>query len=412
MTPRHSTRLGIGLGLAPLVLSLGGCVEDREGITGTQSLAIELVAPADPGTVDQRLPDSARMVTVHVTAKDHDNEIDTSFNDPVRVYAQFLGTVTPDLNQMPLATIQMQNGVATNQEITLPFVYGPTTLWFDNGTGFGGDYEHGPIAGTSETLWYRDPWIADLQTPRDETAVDALSRTPLTDKQINVTESRYGARGRLVVTSVYAQGYTVADVQCADEQGTPPCTSQAYDHLLVFTFSAPRDQHGRLLEPGREIERITGGLSEFNGLTEVGFPRTYAAEGPDDAPALHPERMPAPALFDPAWFGPLSSPDGMINFERNESGPIEIRNAVVCQLDDEYATFKQWKLDPAGEGGDCSRKRNVLNIITAGSDFATDPATLVGRTLPSVVGILRPVNIGSFNVWIVYPRGGDDIVLQ
>lgn len=411
MISRHRIGLVLGPALA-LLPALGGCVEHRDGITGTQSLQIELVAPTDPGTVDQRLPDTARMVTVHVTAKDHANQVDTSFEEPVRVYAQFLGTVTPDLNQMPLATLQMQAGVATDQSITLPFVYGPTTLWFDNGTGFGTDYEHGAIVGASETLWYRDPWIVDLQRPRDEMAVDALSKTPLTDKQINVTSSRYGARGRLVVTSVYAQGYTVADVECADEQGTPPCTSQAYDHMLVFTFSAPRDQYGRLLEVGREIRRFTGGLSEFNGLTEVGFPRTYAAEGPDETPQLHPERMPPPALFDPAWFGPLSSPDGMINFERNESGAIEIRGAKVCELDEEYTTFKQWKLDPAGEGGDCSRKRNVLNIITTGSDFATDPSTLVGRTLPRVVGILRPVNIGSFNVWIVFPRGGDDIDLQ
>ena len=54
----------------------------------------------------------------------------------------------------------------------------------------------------------------------------------------------------------------------------------------------------------------------------------------------------------------------------------------------------------------------MLNLITAGTDFTTDPHTLVGKTLPKVVGIVRPVNIGSFNVWIVYPRGKDDLQTQ
>jgi hypothetical protein len=38
--------------------------------------------------------------------------------------------------------------------------------------------------------------------------------------------------------------------------------------------------------------------------------------------------------------------------------------------------------------------------------------TLVGKTLPRVVGTLRPVNIGTFNVWIVYPRSAADLTLQ
>ena len=37
---------------------------------------------------------------------------------------------------------------------------------------------------------------------------------------------------------------------------------------------------------------------------------------------------------------------------------------------------------------------------------------IVGRTLPRVVGVLRPVNIGSFNVWIIYPRSTADLTLQ
>jgi len=404
--------------LASLLLVLAACTETRDPITGTQSIEVELITPADPGTVDSRLPDSQRTIVINLRAKDAEGNVDTTFSESVRVYAQFLGTLTPSLEDMPLATIAMTNGVAMNQMISLPNAFGATTLWIDNGTGLGPDYQFGAVTGTSPTLWFRDPFISDLQRPRDEMALDALSTTPLTDKQIRVGSSRYGARGVLVVTSIFAQGYTVSDVECATggEMPTPPCTTGDYDHAMVFTFSSPRDQYGRPINEGEVIQSFNGGLSEFNGLTEVGFPRTFiSAPDRDTPPFVNRALMPAPVLFNIAWFGPLSNPAGRINFERNEAGAIEIRNVKVCPLDDGpdgvYTKYKQWSIDPSPMGDQCSSS-NVINLITAGTDFTTDPHTLVGKTLPKVIGIVRPVNIGSFNVWIVYPRGKDDLQTQ
>lgn len=395
------------------------CTETRgHGLEGTQSIEVTLVSPADPGAVDRWLPDTMRTVVVHLTAKDADNELDPTFTKQVRVYTQFLGTLTPSLEQIPPTLISMTNGVAMNQTIILPArVFGGATLWIDDGEGSGIEYVPGRVAGASPTLWFRDPFIADLQTPRDEMGLDALARTPLQDKQVAVRGSRHGARGRLVISSVFAQGYTVSDVQCADDAGQPPCTAQAYDHAMVFTFSAGRGSDGHVLEEGERIDGFGGGLAEFNGLTEIGFPQTFTPAYKDDDgdgvnDAIVRARMPAPALLDLAWFGGLSDPAGRINFERNEAGPIEIRGGVVCPLDDDYATYKQWKLDPAGIGGDNCQGDNLVNVITAGVVASVDPATLVGKTLPSVVGILRPVSIGSFNIWIIYPRGAGDLVLQ
>src|SRR6185503_20997131 len=149
--------------------------------------------------------------------------------------------------------------------------FGPTVVWIDDGSGLGPDYVHGKITGTSPTLFYREPFIFDLQKPRDEMALDALSATPLQDKQIAVNRSQYGSRGRLVVNSVFSQGYTVSDVQCADDAGTPPCTAGPYDHAMVFSFSAPRDQFFDQVELGEVIAGFAGGQFEFNGLTEIGF---------------------------------------------------------------------------------------------------------------------------------------------
>ncbi len=394
---------------------LGGCVEHLDPLTGTQSLHIDLVSPATGGDADHRLADAARTITINIEARDADNHLDPTFDRDVQVYAQFLGTLTPTLGTTPLATIHVAAGVAMNKTVMLPPVFGPTTLWIDDGKAAAPTY----ATGTSPILWYRDPYIVDLQTPRSETAPDALSSIPLENKQIAVDSSRYGARGRLIVTSVFSQGYTVSDAQCADAAGTPPCTSQAYDHMLVFSFSAPRGEDGQRLEEGQTIDGFAGGISEFNGLTEIGFPQTFST-GHD----VNVAREPAPVVADfetvidpDTWFDPLSSPDGMINFERNEAAPIEIDGAVVCKVagDPDYVKYKQWKLDPSGTPGtpvDCKANKKVLNVITAGTVSEVDPLTLEGKRLPKVIGVVRPVSIGSFNVWIIYPRSAADLVLQ
>ena len=57
-----------------------------------------------------------------------------------------------------------------------------------------------------------------------------------------------------------------------------------------------------------------------------------------------------------------------------------------------------YRLDPAGVGGNCMGNKKVINVITAGTVSDIDPPALVGRTFAKVVGVLRPVNIGTFNV--------------
>ena len=52
-----------------------------------------------------------------------------------------------------------------------------------------------------------------------------------------------------------------------------------------------------------------------------------------------------------------------------------------------------------------------VNVITTGQVNDFSPAEYVGQTLPRVVGTLRPVNIGSFDVWIIYPRTAEDLTL-
>ena len=411
-----------GLGAA-----LAGCVDQRAGITGTQSIGVELVTPIDPGDVDHRLPDGLRAITVNLTAYDEAFAVDPSFDRDVEVYAQFFGTVTPtptldSLTQMvskPLATFHLTAGRVLNQTVMLPQVFGPTTLWIEDGPKpisetnrkIDPSYHPSYVTGTSPTLWFRDLSIADIQTPTKEDALNALVDSPLENKQITVDSSRYGDVGRLVVTSVFDQGYTVSDVKCSDASGTPPCVAAAYDHIEVFTFGAPADQQGRPLKQGQLIDGFSGAISEFNGLTEIGFPSTIATSN-----AVIPDRLPAPVKLDKnTWFGPLSDPQGIINFERNEAGAIEIDDAMVCDLDHDYDDHNgQWKIDPSGVGGSCLGRTDVINVITTGVVANLDRTAimaLAGKTLPRVVGVLRPVEFASFNVWIIYPRSAVELTL-
>ena len=388
---RSSSRRAAAPAALALLVALGaGCTEELEPLTGTSSLRVELVSPADPGSLDDRLGDEARSVTVTITALDTEGEVDTSFDEEVDVYTHFLGGLTPDLGETPLATVPLSGGTSGEVDLELPAVFGQTFLWVEHTRGDDPSY----ATGTSPTLWYRDPYLQDVSQPPDEMALDALEASPLQDKQVQVTGSRHGPTGRMVVTGTYAQGYTVSDVACQDEDGTPPCVPGDYDHVFVFTFNRPRGEGGETIVAGDVIDRLTGAITEFNGLTEVGFPQNFVGQGGGE------DMVPEPVVLEPGWL------DTRIEMERVEAALVAIDGAELCPLDDEYETFAQWKL---ALGGSCD-DRDVVNIITRGQVNDFDPADHVGQVMPRVVGTLRPVNIGSFHVWIVYPRGMSDIV--
>jgi hypothetical protein len=387
--------------LLALVL-VTACTDTQAPISGTTSLAITLVSP-DPGDVNNRIDATETKVVVNIQAMDADGKPDATYSKLVPVYAHYLGTLTPYLDvtnglqsikTSMTAPINVVNGVATNVTIQLPPVFGPTTIWFDDDPSAGATY----AAGVSPTLWYRDPYINDIQNPGDETAVNAYSDSPLEGKNISVDSSKHGANGAMVVTSVFAQGYTVADVQCGPNL-MPPCIADPYDYVEVFSFSAPQDQDRRFLTEGQVIDGFAGGVTEFDGLTEIGFPQTFVA----GAIEVNTAREPASVKFDPSWF------TNKIMFERNEGGAIEVDNAKVCPLDSDYTTFKQWKVDPAGvaDAAACGGK-SLINVISLSAP-EVDPASLAGKTLSKLVGILRPINIGPFDVWIIYPRAASDI---
>jgi fermentation-respiration switch protein FrsA (DUF1100 family) len=363
-----------------------GCVDELPQIEETTSLRVEVLEPTDLGTPDRDV--APTEVKVRVTALDQDGAAESDFAGSLDVYAQFLGSLTPPIGSFdPLARLELAGGVG-EATVPLPKAFGPTFLWIEHAKGEDATY----ATGTSPTVYFRNPWVRDIQEPVDENALDAHEASPLELKQVNVEESRHGAGGRLVVTGVYAQGYTVSDVACTGPDGTGPCTAEQYDHAFVFTFSRPKAGNVAI-ETGMTIARFTGAVSEFNGLTEINFPQSFLA---DETPHL--DLLPPPVVVEQGWL------DDTMQFERAEAGLVAVENATVCQLDAEYTTYKQWKLD-IGNGCD-----DPINVITNGV-ADVDPADYVGEILPRVVGTLRPVEIGSFHVWIIYPRSTADVTV-
>jgi hypothetical protein len=368
-----------------------GCTDELDLPHATTSLKIEVTAPTTLGSETDRLGDDAREVTVQITALDEQGQLDPSLSTDLDVYVHFLGTLTPNqADHVPLMKVPMQAGVAT-ATVPLEVAFGATSVWFEDANREGATF----ATGVSAQLWYRDPFLDDVSHPVDETRLDALQRSPLEGKQVKIAGSRFGAGGALVVTGVYAQGYTVSDVELASKTAPP------YGHAFIFTFGRPRAADGRSIEVGHKVKQVSGGVSEFNGFTEFNFPTTQLeAGGPD------PSLVPAPVLLQGDWLKQQLGESGMINLERVESALVAVEGATVCPTegDDDYTTYGQWKLD-AGRG--CGVP---FNVITKGQVSDFDPAKLVGKKLTRVVGTLKSVSIGSFNVWIVQPRSIDDIV--
>lgn len=378
------------------ILGTGACVEEIPPIEETSSLRVQLLSPADLGTEEAPMPDSVTTVNVFVTAVDANGEDDLEFNGRLDVFVYYLGSLTPSLQSgRNWTVVELTDGRSGNVDIELPRLFGQAYLWFEHHQGDSPTY----ATGTSPRFWYRYPYLADVSRPDDEGALDAMEASPLEHKQMDVRGSRYGDAGRIVVTGIYSQGYTVSDVECRDAAGTPPCVTGDYDHLYVYSYSRPEDHAGRLLQVGHVLDRVTGAVSEFNGLTEVSFPEGYASDN-----TVHVEMLPEPVVIQPEW---LSS---RIEMERAESGLVALEDATLCPLDDDWDTYSQWKLDI---GNGCNR--DAINIITKGQVPDFDPLNYVpaheGQTIPRVVGTLRPINIGSFNVWLVYPRNIDDLTL-
>lgn len=389
---RYSNSYAAGLAAVLALGVLPACEETIERDPTTTSIRVTITEPADLGAIDDRLPDDAREVTVELEAITDTGERAADFDNTVDVQVHYLGTLTETG-----LTVQMSGGVGS-ASLSLPDVLGATFLWVEDVR----DEDASFAAGTSDTLWFREPFLEDISLPDLTRPASWLQTSRFEGKQVRIEQSKHGADGRLVVTGVYAQGYTISDVNCAQA----PCTTEPFNHLFIFTFGRPRDEHFDAIEIGHQVSWVSGGVGEFNGFTELNFPQTSLVQVGDDSAPPDESLLPEPVVIQASWLQSPQSATGMLKMEEIESGLAAVENGVMCELDDDYTTYKQWKLD-LGQG--CGPG---INVISAGAVSDFDPATIIpGTVIPRVVGTIRAVNIGSFHVWILHPRRSSDITL-
>jgi hypothetical protein len=368
-----------------VAVALAACADREAAIVGTQSLRVTVVSPADTGSPTDRLDDSARDIVFEVDAIDATGAVDTGFSGSVDVQVFTLGTVDP-LSK----PVVIRDGHGDG-EARLPPTFGQTYLWVEDSR-TDGDRAPTFATGTSPILWYRDPTLEDVSRPGP--GQNPLFDSPLAGKQVDVSVSKFGGDGRLVVTGVYATGFTVSDVTCA----SGPCVSYPFGHLFVYSYSLPRDDAGVAVKVGQTVAYVSGGVSEFNGYTELNFPQMHVS-----TPTPDPSLVPAPVDVLSDW---LVNTQQMVNLEQLEAGLVAVNDVTVCSLDSDYARFGQWKVN-IGLG--CGKP---MNVVTAGQVPGFDPAQHVGQPIRRIVGTLRGVNFTSFNVWIVQPRTPADITLE
>ena len=230
------------------------------GRHGHQSLEVELVAPAIPGrgrsgSTTRRA--TSRSSSPRSTRRARSTPASTR---EVDVYAQFLGSADAGARRDAAARRHlMTDGLAENDG----HAAAARSARRRCGSRTAAATDPTFATGTSPTLWYRDPFIVDMQRPRTRRRSTRWA-SPLENKQIRVSGSRYGATRPPGRDQRLAQGYTVSDVECATGRH-----AAVHDRRLRpragLHVHRPRARGRRPVEVGDVIEAFAGGVASSTG---------------------------------------------------------------------------------------------------------------------------------------------------
>jgi hypothetical protein len=127
-------------------------------------------------------------------------------------------------------------------------------------------------AGASPTIFFRNPYVADVQTPPDLTAPNASYCSPFEGKFITVDHPT--GTGKLLVNAVFGDAFTITDTGAT-----------GFNNIYIYNFGRPPSY----IEPGKLVSSFSGNISKFIGFTEVNFPLFDISHDPAD-----PSQLPLP----------------------------------------------------------------------------------------------------------------------
>ena len=263
--------------------------------------------------------------------------------------------------------VTVEDGVWSGT-VQIEAAFGPTRIWAKDE-----DVDDDRIpswsAGVSETIWYNQPTISEMQaTDNHETnqLAGEYSELRVEDRQV-------------VVTATDTAGFWVADL--LDAPGN-------YAGLYAYTFQKPDDE----VVVGARLTLLTGLNQEYLASTQLSFPTLAVAEGE--------------ALEPPAAFEVTDAVCGDDNeMEKYEGARVVATLPVIPSTfttdSTAYADFLDYGSWPLTVG---SCEMYVESSLSA-PDFY--PPDHVGETLGIVEGMLKEV-YGAWTFVILDTSGIDD----
>ncbi len=274
-------------------------------------------------------------------------------------------------------------------------------------------------AGAAGPIHLVEPNLADVNRS------DSLLDSPFEEQFVEIK------RGNMVVTGVRIDGFYITDTCTIPDypgSGQALCTegerntTPGFNHLFVFTFSRPDD-----LFVGDRLTFVSGPMTEFNGLSEIGFPLWEVdydnSPQPDLAPKSLNDRL-SPYYPDLLERGGLCvvgnrNPEttNIIQcdhaMERLEGARVKVRIRATAGIspgsreDRAFRDFAQWPVI-ADDGSDVGLR---FQLVTRENLPFFDPLAFGAQAVnQEITGNLRQVvfNEQSVPLWIIEPRDQAD----
>ncbi len=428
----------------------------EELVEGPFGFDVEVPA-GQRGRVDAPLPFPAEPVSFDVSLRAVDSEgRPVSFDGWVQLRVEPGEVEGVEATEHVGSFVRLQDGVAENVRVHVSRAFGEARLWaldvgfqpaapgdaacangrdddgdgrrdwpWDPGCWYANDDDERlgrHAVGVSDSIWFDYPSLADVQGRQGS--------SPMKGRRV-VVES-----ASMVVTRITTDGFYVSELGSSGE-------ALPWGHLFVFNYSTPPG-----LRVCDRIERISGGVVEFFGFTELGFPtwrsEPWCPEGmrcaaPDgEVRDGEPCPVPEPFVLDgtvlgtpemeswesalvevrgarlPTLFGPEPPPAGS-NCDLNGDGVVSLEpgperdcndncmGTPGCSEWNQYLEFGQFAVEVEGKS---------ISVVTRDSVSDFDPRAMPGTVLPAIRGTLRHfAPLGPQRGYVLQPRCRGDLAL-
>ncbi|MCA1664587.1 MAG: hypothetical protein LC659_10010, partial [Myxococcales bacterium] len=169
--------------VALLIVAAGGCTQQKASPTAKllTTLDVQLTDPPPDGLGSPMAPVNVRQATFNVVARDEEGNVIANDVD-VDVFISFGGVKTganaacgaDESGNQPIEKLTLKAGQLMGHTVMLPLAFGSTSIWIDE-----------PVSGAtgaSPTIYFRNAFIAEAQTPPDLTATNATFCSPFNGK--------------------------------------------------------------------------------------------------------------------------------------------------------------------------------------------------------------------------------------